>query len=374
MSPATQRRDELRQNYARALEQLGFRSDPAQLAAIEKLELLRSRLIRREAANKSVAARLVRSLRPTAKSTAKRGIYLHGGVGRGKTWLMDLFFQSLPFERRQRSHFHRFMQDVHAQLKALHHQANPLAAVAEQLAAKSCVICCDELFVTDIADAMILGGLFAQLIERGVALVFTSNVAPKELYKNGLQRERFLPAIELLQRHVDVVAVDGGIDYRLRQLSQAEIYLPSGGLETARQLYEIFEDLADGPGDAGGTLMIAGRPIDCVRESDNVVWFEFNALCDGPRSQIDYIEIAREYQSVIVANVPLFNTSNDNAARRFIALVDEFYDRGVNLILCAAAAPTELYRGERLRLEFQRTTSRLIEMQTHEYLAREHRP
>ncbi len=369
----TARKNELRRLYDRALKDQGFRADPAQLAVVEKLEALRTRLIAAEAANKSVTARIVRSLRPATKPNSRNGVYLHGGVGRGKTWLMDMFFQSLPFERRQRSHFHRFMQDVHRELKSLHKQENPLSTVADHIAAKTCVICFDELFVSDIADAMILGNLFTQLIERDVALVFTSNVPPRELYKNGLQRQRFLPAIALLEKHTEVIAVDGGVDYRLRQLTQAAIYLPSDAADTTQKLYEIFEDLADGPGDETGTLMIAGRPIDFVRESENVVWFNFSALCEGPRSQNDYIEIAREYQSVIVAGVPAFDSKSENAARRFIALVDELYDRGVNLIVSAAAAPAELYRGQRLKFEFQRTSSRLTEMQTEEYLAREHR-
>jgi cell division protein ZapE len=266
------------------------------------------------------------------------------------------------------------MHDVHAQLKSLPRQRNPLQQVAASFASRARVICLDELFVSDIADAMILGGLFRHLIEQGVALVITSNVPPKLLYRDGLQRQRFLPAVALLENHTEAVGVDGAIDYRLRQLTQAAIYLPGDAADAGERLYQIFEDLADGPGDAGGTLMIAGRPIDFVRESENVIWFEFKALCDGPRSQTDYIELAREYQAVIVANVPVFGPGNENAARRFIALVDEFYDRGVKFIASAAASPDALYRGQRLQFEFQRTASRLAEMQTREYLAREHRP
>ena len=365
---------ELHQAYERALKVQGFRADAAQLAALDKLEALRSRLIRTESANTNVVSRLLRSLRPIAQAATRRGVYLHGGVGRGKTWLMDLFYQSLPFERRQRTHFHRFMQDVHAQLKELQGQENPLAMVAEQIARRTGVICFDELFITDIADAMILGGLLTALVNCGTVLVITSNVPPQDLYREGLQRQRFLPAIELLKRHAELIAVDGGVDYRLRQLTQAAIYLPSAAADTSHKLHELFENLADGPGDPAGALLIAGRPIQFVRESDNVVWFDFAALCEGPRSQNDYIEIAREYQSVIVAAVPIFCGDNEDAARRFIALVDELYDRGVNLIVSAAASPPELYRGERLMFEFQRTTSRLTEMQTREYLAREHRP
>jgi cell division protein ZapE len=299
---------------------------------------------------------------------------LWGGVGRGKTWLMDLFFQSLPFAEKRRRHFHRFMYDVHAQLKSLREQQAPLEQVADNIARETRVICFDELFVTDIADAMILGTLFEGLFRRGVTLVATSNVPPKDLYKDGLQRARFLPAIALLEENTRVLAVDGGTDYRLRQLTQAGTYLQSSAPDTPRRLEALFTELADGPSPRdGATIEIEGRSIPIVRESANAIWFEFEALCEGPRSQNDYIEISRNYQSVIVANVPQITSQRENAARRFIALVDELYDHNVNLIVSAAAPPHEIYRGERLTFEFQRTVSRLIEMQTEEYLAREHR-
>jgi len=315
----------------------------------------------------------------------ERGLYLWGGVGRGKTWLMDLFYQSLPFPGRVRRHFHRFMHDVHAQLKTLQQQEAPLEIVADHVAAQTRVLCFDELFVGDIADAMILAGLFAGLFKRGVTLVATSNVQPQDLYKSGLQRQRFVPTIELIERHVDVLAVDGGTDYRLRQLTQAGTYLPVNSPDTRRRLEVLFADLdchsrAAGPcsegteAASGGAIEIEGRLIPVVREAANVVWFDFPAICSGPRSQDDYIEIARDYQSVIVSDVPILDTLHENEGRRFIALVDELYDRNVNLIISAAASPAELYRGERLGAQFQRTTSRLIEMQSEEYLAREHRP
>ena len=357
--------------YARELAERGFRDDPAQAAAIAELDRVRREVLK--AANDSRAARLLTrfSGRP-GQGAPVRGAYLWGGVGRGKTWLMDLFFHHLPVERKKRSHFHRFMYEVHERLRALPDRAEPLADVADAIAQSAQVLCFDELFVDDIADAMILGGLFRNLVDRRVTLVFTSNVPPSGLYRDGLQRARFLPAIDLLEKNTAVVRVDGDVDYRLRQLTQAAIYLPTEDADTPRRLFEIFEDLADGPGEPGGLVEIEGRNVPCVRESENVAWFEFAALCDGPRGKDDYIWLAREYQSVIVAGVPVFDELRENEARRFVALVDEFYDRGVKLILSAAAAPGELYRGHRLRFEFQRTASRLTEMQSAEYLAREH--
>ena len=360
--------------YERQIAERGFRKDPAQLAAVEALDELRTRLITAVPARQTGARRLLASFGIGTPRRTERGLYLWGGVGRGKTWLMDLFFQSLPFEEKRRRHFHRFMHDVHAQLKRLGAREAPLEQVAADLASECRVICFDELFVTDIADAMILGTLFDGLFRRGVTLVATSNVPPRDLYKDGLQRARFLPAIDLIERNTRVLAMEGGTDYRLRQLTQAGTYLLQDRPDASRRLETLFHELADGDAREGGSVEIEGRDIPIVRESANAIWFEFGALCEGPRSQNDYIEIARNYQCVFVEHVPRFDATRENAARRFIALVDELYDRNVNLILSAAAVPTELYQGERLTFEFQRTASRLIEMQTEDYLAREHRP
>jgi cell division protein ZapE len=286
---------------------------------------------------------------------------------------MDLFFQSLPFPERRRRHFHRFMHDVHAELKSLREVEAPLETVAERLAGEVRVLCFDELFVTDIADAMILGGLFGGLFRRGVTLVATSNVPPGDLYRDGLQRQRFLPAIELIERHVEVVTAGGDRDYRLRQLTQAGTYLPSGDTNTGARLRTLFAQLSDHDDASDGAVEIEGRPIPVVRQGEVAVWFDFGALCGGPRSQDDYIEIARNYQSVVVSDVPVMDAMRENEARRFIALIDELYDRCVKLVISAAAPPAQLYRGNRLLLEFQRTGSRLTEMQSEEYLAREHR-
>jgi cell division protein ZapE len=364
----------LKEIYREQLQLRGFRADPAQEKVVDALEDLRQRLIRAEAKPANGAARLLSKLGKRKAEKPEKGLYLWGSVGRGKTWLMDLFFHSLPFEAKRRRHFHRFMYDVHAQLKKLGNREAPLELVADEIARNARVLCFDEFFVSDIADAMILGTLMKGLFSRGVALVATSNVAPKELYKDGLQRQRFLPAIKLLEDNTLVLAVGGNTDYRLRQLTEAGTYLDSADPQARARLDALFEDLADSDPSTDATVVIAGRKIPVVKESENVIWFEFEALCEGPRSQNDYIEIAREYQSVIVSNVPQLPATRENAARRFIALVDELYDRHVNLILSAAAPPASLYQGEKLTFEFQRTVSRLTEMQSEEYLATEHRP
>jgi cell division protein ZapE len=394
---------DLRALYNRQLSERGFRADPIQSAIVDRLEGLRTRLVAARETESSFVKRWLGAFGGNTTPDLVRGIYLWGGVGRGKTWMMDLFFESLPFPEKRRRHFHRFMHDVHTELKTLQQREAPLQVVADRIAAEARVLCFDELFVSDIADAMILGGLFAALFQRGVTLVATSNVPPRDLYKGGLQRQRFVPTIELLETHVDVVAVDVATDYRLRRLTQAGTYLPSDSPDTPQRLSELFDELADhdtassgvqpntaptspartvnqsgrpwpSQDNAGKTIEIEGRPIPVVRESGGVVWFDFMAVCSGPRSQEDYIEIARNYQSVIVSDIPVFDSLHEDEARRFIALVDELYDRSVNLIVSAAAPPTGLYRGERVAFPFERTASRLIEMQSEEYLAREHRP
>jgi len=373
----------LRELYAQQLSERGFRPDPVQATVVDCLDDLRQRLIAARESDGSIVRRWFGALGNKSAADPVRGLYLWGGVGRGKTWLMDLFYQSLPFPERRRRHFHRFMHDVHAELKSLHERQAPLEVVAEHIAKDTRVLCFDEFFVSDIADAMILGGLFAALFKHGVTLVATSNVEPRNLYKDGLQRQRFLPTIDLLQQHVDVIAVDGTTDYRLRRLTQAGTYLPRDASDTMQRLRELFDELADqsgrpwpgqSPADPASSIEIEGRHIPVIRERGGVVWFDFMALCSGPRSQEDYIEIARDYQSVIVSDIPVLDSLHEDEARRFIALVDEMYDRNVNLIVSASVPPVELYRGERVAFQFERTASRLIEMQSEEYLAREHRP
>ena len=369
--PAGREAGDLQRRYHEELALRRFTSDPEQLAVVTQLEDLRRRLL--APAGGIALPRWLAAL--TGRDPAPvQGLYLWGSVGRGKTWLMDLFCAGLPLHLARRRHFHRFMHEVHLHLGRLQHHLAPLEQVARAIARDTRVLCLDELYVADIADAMILGGLFTGLTRRGVTLVATSNVPPHELYQGGLQRQRFLPAIALLERHLEVVRLAGSTDYRLRRLTEAGIYLPAGAPGTAARLAALFECLAGREPRAGATLEIAGRAIPVLRASATVAWFEFAALCTGARSQEDYIEIAREYQSVIVAGVPVLDAAHEDEARRFIALVDEFYDRHVKLIVSAAAAPAELYRGERLGALFARTASRLTEMQSREYLAREHRP
>ncbi len=360
--------------YAQLLARQNLASDPAQERAVARLEALRTELVERRRPFGFWRRRLLHWMPDRAAITPARGVYLWGGVGRGKTLLLDMFFESLPFSARRRSHFHRFMHDLHAELGRLRQRANPLEVVAHRIARRTRVLCFDEFFVTDIADAMLLGVLFAGLFRRGVALVATSNVAPADLYRDGLQRQRFLPAIALIEQHVEVLEVDHGIDYRLRQLERAAIFQLSSLPGADQRLLQSFRAVAGNEGQTGGTLRIADRPIACRRRSKDVVWFEFRALCEGARSQDDYIELAREFHTVIVSEVPALDASMEDAARRFIALVDELYDRGVNLILSATAPIQKLYQGKRLEFEFQRTTSRLTEMQSRDYLARPHRP
>lgn len=359
--------------YQQELQRPDFRPDPAQQEAVAHLQRLYDELMAAPAKKNS---RVLRWLRPGSQPEPVQGLYFWGGVGRGKTWLMDCFYESLPFPEKMRAHFHRFMRRVHAELKQLGGKKNPLELVAETISQEARVICFDEFFVSDITDAMILATLLEALFRRGVVLVATSNIPPDGLYKDGLQRARFLPAIELLKRHTRVVNVDGGVDYRLRALTRAELFYHPADASAEAGLMDCFERLASASSGVktDGTLEVEGRPIHFRREAEGVVWFDFPAICDGPRSQNDYIVIACEYHTVLISGVPVLGRHNDDMARRFINLVDEFYDRQVKLVLSADQPLTDIYIGGGLSFEFQRTVSRLLEMQSHEYLARPHRP
>lgn len=364
------------ERYQQDLQREGFSHDPAQEKAVECLQRLYDELVEAEQTERAagLVQRVLGKFLRDDSAEPVRGLYFWGGVGRGKTYLMDTFYEALPFERKLRAHFHRFMRRVHRELKELAGEKNPLPIVAERIAREARVICFDEFFVSDITDAMILAGLFEHLFDKGVVLVATSNIVPEELYKDGLQRVRFLPAIDLIKQHTRVVNVDGGVDYRLRTLEQAELYHYPLDREADESLWRSFEQLAPEPGEAERMLEIEGRSIRARFVADDVAWFEFTELCDGPRSQNDYIELARVFHAVLLSNVPQMGGGREDQARRFISLVDEFYDRHVKLVVSAAVPLEELYAGGRLQFEFQRTVSRLLEMQSHEYLAREHKP
>ncbi len=364
--------------YQQDLQREGFVADAAQAEAVALLQALYERLVAREDATHSGGwINQWRALwKPNHPPAPLAGLYLWGGVGRGKTYLMDVFYDSLPLQKKMRTHFHRFMRRVHAELTLLKGQKNPLDQIAAKLADEASIICFDEFFVTDITDAMLLGNLLRALFERGVVLVATSNIAPDGLYANGLQRERFLPAIALLNRHTQVVNVDGGVDYRLRVLQQASLYYSPLNSETARKMEMCFLRLM-GQGHhcrEQVDLLIEGRQIRAQKEWEDLVWFDFRAICDGPRSQHDYIVLAKEYHTVMVSGVPSLGAANDDQARRFIYLVDEFYDRGVKLIISAAQPIESLYVQGKLNFEFARTQSRLLEMQSEAYLQAPHKP
>ena len=362
-----------RERYQADLDSGDFLDDAEQRVAVEALDDLYHALL--EVPEPPGGLRGWWARRRGEAGAGPTGLYLWGGVGRGKTYLMDTFFECLPpTVGKRRAHFHRFMQSAHERLRVLRDQSDPLRRLASEWAADTRVICFDEFFVSDIADAMILSGLLHGLIEEGVTLVATSNVPPEGLYEGGLQRERFLPAIDLLQRHTQVMNVDGGTDYRLRLLSRAPIYHvpPDAAAEAA--LAAAFEQLCPEREHAEPVLRINHREIPARGVGDGVLWCGFDALCEGPRSQEDYIEIARQFHTVLISGVPILDREREDAARRFIALVDEFYDRGVKLLISAMADIDWLYRGMRLRFEFRRTVSRLQEMQSHEYLATPHRP
>ncbi|MDQ2078259.1 cell division protein ZapE [Marinimicrobium sp. ABcell2] len=366
--------DDPRGRYERDLMRPGFRADSAQARAVEALQRLYEALTAAPEPPAGLRARLLRLLGRMPEPV--QGLYMWGGVGRGKTYLMDNFYESLPFERKQRVHFHRFMRRVHEELKRLAGHKNPLEGVADALAKEARVICFDEFFVTDITDAMILATLLEALFARGVTLVATSNIPPQQLYRDGLQRARFLPAIDLIQRHTLTIEINGDSDHRLRALRQAELYHSPLDDAADKSLLASFHSLVPARGEIrpNQALEVEGRTIEARYVGEDVAWFDFVNLCDGPRSQNDYIELAREYHAVVVSNVPALGWSNDDQARRFINMVDEFYDRRVKLVISAAKPLTTLYEEGRLTFEFQRTVSRLLEMQSVDYLALAHKP
>ena len=358
--------------YRAAVRRGKLLPDPAQAAAAERLQEVFDHLTRRSRAPavlRSRLARVVRRRRPDEPD----GLWLWGGVGSGKTCLMDLFFHTLPLRKKRRLHFHRLMRFVHLELKRLGERRDPLDRIAAQLAHRYRVLCLDEFFVADIANAMILGELLDGLCRRRAVLVATSNTHPDGLYEGGLQRARFLPAIALLKRRLLVHELSAGTDYRTLHLSDADTYCVTPAGTATPALERHFDRVASELVRADTAVEVAGRQIPVRRLSHDAIWFDFDALCATPRSVDDYIEIARCFGLVLLSGVPAFGPEDDDAARRFVHLIDELYDRGVKLAVSAAAPPGELYRGARLAREFERAASRLREMGTAEYLARPHR-
>lgn len=352
--------------YAADLQREGFAADTAQASAVAALQALYEELVAKPPKRSLTSGKL--------RYPPVKGLYFWGGVGRGKTYLMDVFFDALPFTRKRRTHFHRFMLDVHERRHRYPNLKDPLAKVAEEIAEETRVLCFDEFFVSDIADAMILGRLMEALFAKGVTLVTTSNIVPDGLYKDGLQRANFLPAIAVLKNNVAVLNVDGGVDYRLRHLTDAELYLTPCDTACEARLADYFARFAGTAGMAGVTLTIHGRELIAHRHAEGVVWFDFSELCEGPRGAADYIELARTHHTLMLSQVPVLTVTDENEARRFITLIDELYDRNVKVVIAADAPAESIYRGDRLVFEFERTRSRLTEMRTLEYLRQPHRP
>ncbi|MBN5310171.1 MULTISPECIES: cell division protein ZapE [Serratia] len=366
--------------YQQALDAGEYQADEVQRRAVTQLDRIYQALLQKPAASAPTGGlrgklnRLLGKGGETAPQRPVQGLYMWGGVGRGKTWLMDMFFHSLPGDRKMRLHFHRFMLRVHEELTELQGRENPLEIVADGFKAETDVLCFDEFFVSDITDAMLLATLLQALFARGITLVATSNIPPDDLYRNGLQRARFLPAIDLINEYCDVMNVDAGIDYRLRTLTQAHLYLTPLSDQTRETLDRMFVKLAGKAGEDAPVLQINHRPLQAIRSVDGVLAVDFHTLCEEARSQLDYIALSRLYHSVILYNVRVMGPLKENTARRFLALVDEFYERHIKLVIGAEASMFEIYQGVQLKFEFQRCLSRLQEMQSEEYLKLPHLP
>jgi cell division protein ZapE len=352
--------------YEVELKARGFDSDPAQLRAVEALD----RCAREWAAFKGKRSNALKKL--INRPDIPRGVYMHGGVGRGKSFLMDCFFSAVPLKRKTRLHFHEFMREVHRELVGLQGKSDPLEVLAKRMAGKYRLICFDEFHVADITDAMILYRLLDALFENGVGFVITSNFRPDDLYPDGLHRDRILPAIALLNRKLEVLSVDNGTDYRRLMLEQLKLYHSPLGPEADIAMAAAFDRLAETQ-DEDPVLHIESREIQSRRRAGGLVWFDFKTLCGGPRSQNDYLEISSQFHTVLLSDVPHMPVNKASEARRFTWLVDVLYDRHVKLIMSAAVQPEALYTEGPLSHEFPRTVSRLNEMQSSAFLALERR-
>lgn len=352
--------------YESSLAERGYKPDASQRAAIERLQRYFDDWVSFKGQRSNAVKRLLK------RPEVPRGTYLWGGVGRGKSFLMDAFYATVPVKRKTRLHFHEFMRSVHRQLDDVKGMQDPLDEVAKRIAKKYRLICFDEFHVSDVADAMILYRLLFKLFEYGTSFVMTSNYEPSTLYPDGLHRDRILPAIELIKARMDVLNVDAGIDYRRRTLEQVKCYHTPLGAETDHALEEAFEHLSDTP-PMDPVLMIEHREIKAKRRAGSVVWFDFATLCGGPRSQNDYLEIASRFHAVILSDVPEMGPRQASEARRFTWLIDVFYDHKVKLIMSASCEPEQIYTEGPMSGEFHRTVSRILEMQSKEYLDSERR-
>lgn len=357
---------DVREFYDHALKQRGYQSDPAQQRAIDRLQQAYVAWVGFKSQRSSAFKRLIN------RADVPRGVYLWGGVGRGKSFLMDSFYSVVPVVRKTRLHFHEFMRDVHRQLDQLKGIANPLDEVARRIAKKYRLICFDEFHVSDIADAMILYNLLKGLFDNGVSFVMTSNYLPDTLYPDGLHRDRMMPTIALLKERLDIMNIDAGIDYRRRALEQVKIYHTPLNAKTDSILRASFASVAESA-DEDLRVHIEAREIRALRRAGTAIWFDFATLCGGPRSQNDYLEIASRFHTVILSDIPRMSAAMSSQARRFTWLIDVFYDHKIKLIMSAEVAPEALYTDGMLANEFQRTVSRIIEMQSREYMDSERR-
>ncbi|MDM0112159.1 cell division protein ZapE [Variovorax sp. J22R133] len=357
----------VRSVYEAELKTRGYESDPAQLRAVDALERCCEEWAEYKAQRSNAFKKFIN------RPDIPRGVYMFGGVGRGKSFLMDCFYTAVPLRRKTRLHFHEFMREVHRELADLQGTVNPLDELGRRMAKRYRLICFDEFHVADITDAMILHRLLVALFENGVGFVTTSNFRPDDLYPGGLHRDRILPAIALLNERLEVVNVDNGTDYRRRTLEQVRLYLTPNGAQADQEMREAFHKLAEKADDEDPILHIEAREIRARRKAGGVVWFDFKTLCVGPRSQNDYLEIATQFHTVLLSDVPHMPVRMASEARRFTWLVDVLYDRRVKLIMSAAVPPEALYTEGPLAHEFPRTISRLHEMQSKEFLSLERR-
>ena len=352
--------------YQKALLERDFKADAAQRRAVDRLQQCYDDWVQYKAQRSSPFKRLIN------RPQVPKGVYMWGGVGRGKSFLMDSFYSVVPVVRKTRLHFHEFMRGVHRQLDELKGVADPLDEVAKRIAKKYRLICFDEFHISDVADAMIMYNLLKALFDNGVSFIMTSNYDPQLLYPDGLHRDRILPTIDLLYEKLDVMNIDAGIDYRSRALEQVESYYTPLGATADAVLRDAYARLAESA-DEDPVVRIEAREIRALRRTGSMIWFDFHTLCGGPRSQNDYLEIASRFHTVILSEIPRMSASMSSEARRFTWLIDVFYDQGVKLLMSAEVEPEELYTTGTLANEFHRTVSRIVEMQSQEYMDREQR-